>query len=549
MKGYKAIASSIQRFSDAPVFGVMGNANMLIFAALTARGDDRLVSARHEAGAVAMADGYARTSGLVGVSTVTSGPGLSQVATSLLAASRYSSPQVVITGDAYRRDAARLQAFDQAAFAAACESGFVPVKRVQDIVPAVHEAFCRAAVELRPILLSIPEDLQLEEATADIEAQLESLGALGVAVPPVPSDAEIERLGDLLDSATRPVFVVGRGCSDPRSVGAIRDLAAHHGALLATSLPAKGVLDDDDWSVGVSGGFSHPRVRGLLQQADLVLGFAAGLASYTTDSMALYPEAHVVRIDMRQTPESLMWGQDVVLGEVGEAAERLLSASRKRSTPRTNYRGPAERALLDSLVPGDLPASSEGDGIHPAAVAEVLRTSLASGARVVLGGGHFWAFPVIGVRGRSDLSWQFSYQFGSIGQTLPVALGAWYADPTRPLVVIDGDGSLLMNIQELDTAARYRIPLTLIVANDGAFGAEVHKLRPAGLPDSIATFESPDFAALGRAFGGAGVRIDAIADLELALKSSEELDPFRVLDVRISKEVPSEPFKRLYYEP
>ncbi|MGZ6588557.1 MAG: thiamine pyrophosphate-binding protein [Solirubrobacteraceae bacterium] len=548
MKGYEAIASSIQRLSTAPVFGVMGNANMLIFASLSARGDERLVSARHEAAAVAMADGYARTSGAVGVSTVTSGPGLSQVATSLLAAARYSSPQVVIAGDAYRRDEARLQAFDQAAFAATCESGFVAIKRVEDIVSAVHEAFSRALVESRPILLSIPEDLQFEEAPENVDAQLAALSDPALALPPDPSGAEVERLAALLDSARKPVFIVGRGAVAPQAVTAIRKLAAHHGALLATSLPAKGTLDDDEWSVGVSGGFAHPGVRELLQQADLVVGFAAGLASYTTDKMSLYPHARLVRVDLRQTPENLMWDQDVVLGEVGQVAERLLAVARSETISRVGYRGTEERALLDAVWRTEPESAPLPDGIHPAAVAETLRTCLPEGARVVLGGGHFWAFPAIGIYGRPDLAWQFSYQFGSIGQTLPVALGAWYADPARPLVVIDGDGSLLMHIQELDTAARYGIPMTLIVANDGAFGAEIHKLRPAGLTDSIATFVPPDFAAIARAFGGQGSTVRRIEELEIELKSDERPEPFRVLDVRISKEIASAPFKRWYYK-
>lgn len=549
MKGYEAIALAVQHFSDAPVFGVMGNANMLIFAALSAKGDERLVSARHEAAAVAMADGYARTSGDVGVSTVTSGPGLSQVATSLLAAARYRSPQVLISGDAYRRDSARLQAFDQQAFADTCESGFVPIKRVQDIVPAVHEAFARAILESRPILLSIPEDLQLEEAAPNVEADLQALTRPQRAVTPAPRDSEIERVIDLLEDAQRPVFVVGRACRDEETIRSIRELAEHYGALLATSLPAKGRLDDDEWSIGVSGGFAHTGARKLLQGADLVVGFAAGLASYTTDKTTLYPSAAMVALDLQQAPESAMLGHDVVLGDVAETAPRLLAAARGRSSVHVNFRGPEALEHIKTLTTEAVATIDERpDGMHPAAVAEALRTSLPHGAQVVLGGGHFWAFVVMGVHKRPDLHWQFSYQFGSIGQTLPVAIGSWYGDPSRPLVVIDGDGSVLMHIQELDTVARYRIPMTLIVANDGAFGAEVHKLRPAGLTDTIATFTPPDFSAIGEAFGGIGVQVKEDTALASALERNADAGRFQVLDVHISSEVASEPFKRWYYE-
>jgi acetolactate synthase-1/2/3 large subunit len=549
VKGYEAIARAVQHYSDAPVFGVMGNANMLIFSTLAAEGDDRLVSARHEAAAVAMADGYARSSGKVGVSTVTSGPGLSQVATSLLAAARYRSPQVLIAGDAFRRDAARLQAFDQSAFAATCESGFVPIRRVEDIVPAVHEAFAQALLESRPVLLSIPEDLQFEEASPDVLTQLDALARPRRSVAPVPQDHELDRLLDRLEAAERPVFVVGREARSAETVAAVRALAEHYGALLATSLPAKGAVDDDEWSVGVSGGFAHTGARPLLQQADLVVGFAAGLASYTTDKMTLYPSAQFVRIDLRQTTESAMLGHDVLLGDVDETVPRLLGMARTRSKVRENFRGASERELVSRLRTEAVETIDERpDGLHPAAVVETLRTTLPEGAQVVVGGGHFWAFVVMGVHGRTDLSWQFSYQFGSIGQTLPVAIGMWFGDPTRPLVVIDGDGSVLMHIQELDTVARHQIPMTLVVANDEAFGAEVHKLRPAGHVDSIATFASPDFGAIGRAFGGDGWRVDTIDALGSALAGPVPDDDFRVLDVRISAQVPSEPFRRWYYD-
>jgi acetolactate synthase-1/2/3 large subunit len=413
----------------------------------------------------------------------------------------------------------------------------------------VHEAFSRAIIESRPILLSIPEDLQLEEAAPTVEAELDALTLPRRSVPPAPAAAEIDRLVDLLEDANNPVFVVGRGCRAPETIHAVRDLAQHYGALLATSLPAKGAVDDDAWSIGVSGGFAHTGARELLQRADLVVGFAAGLASYTTDKRTLYPSAKIVTLDIRQTPEALILGHDVVLGDVAETAPRLLAAARERSDIRTNFRGEQERSRVESLVTEAVKTIDlRSDGLHPAAVAEALRVSLPPRAQVVLGGGHFWAFVAMGVHGRTDLSWQFSYQFGSIGQTLPVAIGAWYADRSRPLVVIDGDGSILMHIQELDTAARFGIPLTLVVANDEAFGAEVHKLRPAGLTDAIATFQSPDFAAIGTAFGGVGATVTSIDTLESLLRQDETAEgTFRVLDVRISREVASEPFKRWYY--
>ncbi len=139
------------------------------------------------------------------------------------------------------------------------------------------------------------------------------------------------------------------------------------------------------------------------------------------------------------------------------------------------------------------------------------------------------------------------YQFGAVGQTVPVAIGVGVANPDRPHIVIEGDGSLMMNLQELETATRLGLPMVLVVWNDGGYGAEVHKLRAKGFDPHLAQWPSPDFAALGRAFGGDGVRIESLDELKSAVERGLKSKRLYVIDVPVSPTTLSDPYEKIHF--
>ena len=155
--------------------------------------------------------------------------------------------------------------------------------------------------------------------------------------------------------------------------------------------------------------------------------------------------------------------------------------------------------------------------MDPRVLARELSNALPKGALLTCGGGHFFSFPAMYTALPAGAELQFSYHFGAVGQGLPVAIGVGAGNPGRPHVAIEGDGSLMMNLQELDTVVRYNMQLVLIVWNDGGFGAEVHKLRVKGFDPALAQWTSPDFAAIAKSFGGDGVRLAKEADLGAAI--------------------------------
>ena len=142
---------------------------------------------------------------------------------------------------------------------------------------------------------------------------------------------------------------------------------------------------------------------------------------------------------------------------------------------------------------------------------------------------------------------QFSYQFGAVGQGLPLAIGTGAGNPGRPHIVIEGDGSMLFHIQELDTVTRFGLQMVLIVWNDCGYGAEVHKLVPKGFDPGQSHWESPDFVAIAKAFGGDGVLLNKESDLPAAVAEGLRKGGLYLIDVRVSSTMASDPHAKVYY--
>src|SRR5262245_40829199 len=209
MKVYQALARAFVAEGTTAVFGMMGDANMYWMNELDKLGV-RQFEVRHEGGGLAMADGWARIDGNPGVCTTTSGPGVAQLATTLLVASRARTPMVAFVGEAPVGDDSYVQRLDQKRFAEACEAGFVHMNKAENAYEAVQTAFYRARTESRPILLSAPMNTQ-QQSFDDDEEYVPSTALLSSVEPPYPHPARIAAAADILATAQRPVIIVGRG--------------------------------------------------------------------------------------------------------------------------------------------------------------------------------------------------------------------------------------------------------------------------------------------------------------------------------------------------
>ena len=502
-----AVADTLVRLGVAEVFGLVGSSNFLLTNALVSRGA-RFVSSRHEGGAMAMADGFTRTAARLPVVSLHHGNGLTNAMTGLVEAVKSHTPMLVLVPEA--RASGRDSSFyiDQAALVHAAGAELHVITSPQNAVREAARAYRRAAFDGATVVLNLPL------AVLDAPAVDEPIRALPAPTPAAPAPDAVQRLKDLLEASHRPVFIAGRGA---RSAGpSLRQLAADTGALLATSVAARGLFAGDAWELDVSGGFSTPETAQLLAEADLIVAFGASLNVWTSRDGAIFGEdATVVQVDRdpaalgRQPRVDLL-----VCADVGETA-RAVSAVLDGVGPR--YRTPdVGRRIVEGAHWRDVPYEDEGrDGrIDPRTLSLALDELLPLERVVCTDIGNHSSYPMLFMRLPDASGLCAPIGFVSVGLGLGSAIGAAVARPDRQVVACVGDGGLLMSASELETVVRERIPLLVVVYDDHAYGAESLQFGPDGHSLDTVVFPDADLAAVARGYGWEGITVREPGDLE-----------------------------------
>ena len=543
MKVYEAIADALVAEGCMDYFGLMGDGNMWLWASLVKKAGVNIITARHEAAAVSMADGYSRTTGKVGVGMVTCGPGLTQCGTTLMIAARNRSQMVLIAGEINPGSKNNTQSMDQKRFVEACSARFHTVTSIDNMAEEIAEAFYTARVHRTPVVLNLNMDLQDREFDWDFEYRPSTM-----FLPPRVENPHPDLLAPVIEklaAAKRPVIIAGKGAIASGAKEEIVRLADRVGALLATSLQGKGYFAGMPWDVGIAGAFASEPSERLLADADFVLGVGAELGYYTTEGGLLFPGAEVARIDIKPMPEEIGVIPGLfVQGDARKSVAAINEALESRQVRNEGFRNAATKAVLDEP---DHVFEAPKDGLDPRAVGRYLARGLPENVLVTCGAGHFFSWPAMYMALPKGAEIQFSYQFGAVGQGLPLAIGTGAGNPGRPHVVIEGDGSMLFHIQELDTVTRFKQQMVLIVWNDGGYGAEVHKLVPKGFDWGQSHWDSPDFVAIAKAFGGDGVLLNKESDLPAAIQEGLRKGGLYLIDVRVSPTLPSDPHGKVYY--
>jgi thiamine pyrophosphate-dependent acetolactate synthase large subunit-like protein len=509
-------------------FGVLGSGNFIATQALHAAGA-AFHHARHEGGAICMADGYARVSGRVGVCSVHQGPGFTNAMTGLTEAAKSRTPLLLLAGEA---PAAALRSnfrIDQAALATTVGAAAERVHSGASAADDVARALRRAQVERRPVLLSMPLDVQAQPAPAS-----EPTAPAPAPLAPAPAAAAVAEVAELIAASRRPVIVAGRGAVLSGAGEALEALGAATGAVLATSAMGHGLFAGSPWAVGISGGFASPVAARLIAASDLVLAFGASLTRWTTRDGALIDRgAKVVQVDL--DPEALGAHRPVDVAVVADAAAtaRALLAAGVQGT------GVRDDALAAEIAGGswrdDAYEDAGADGrMDPRTLSIALDGLLPPQRTVAVDSGHFMGFPPMYLRVPDPAGFVFTQAFQSIGLGLASGMGAAIARPDRLTVACLGDGGALMALPELETLARLRLPMLVVVYNDAAYGAEVHHFRPHGHPVELVQFPDTDFAALAEAAGARGLTVRGEGDLAAIEPWLAERDGPLVVDAKIT---------------
>ena len=543
MKVNEALADALAIEAQGPIFGLMGDANMPVWGALCKDERTRMVWSRHDGAAILMADGYAQATGKLAVATVTCGPGLANAANAIISAARAGTPMVIFTGE-YTADGGKggLQALDQRRFAAACEAEFRPLARLEALADDIAEGCYVARTKKCPVILNMPQALWEAELKWDWDYRPSF-----AFVPPqdfAPPADRITEVAAKLAAAKRPVIVAGRGAAFADARAPIEALGDRVGALLATSLLAKGFFDGHPYDVGIAGSFSSATTEKLLAEADLVLGIGASLNFFSTEGGMLFPAAQVIRVDTRPFAPTIGFTPGIYLqGDARATTLALLDALQAKKVQNEGFRNAATRDALAAKAPEPARAT---DGLDPRELMRVLSRSLPPRTQVVSGAGHFWSWPIAHLALPPGGRFQHTAAFGSIGLGLAHGIGAAVGNPDRKTLVIEGDGSLLQAIQELHAAAEQRIPLVVLVMNDSGYGAEVLKMQWKKRDPRDAQWKSPDYVALARALGGDGVRIGSEQELAGAIeRGMAAAGPF-VIDAPISPTMVSDSYSRIF---
>lgn len=522
---YEAVADALVQEGTRTIFGLMGDANMELLAELTGR-DVEFVKVRHEQGAAAMADGYARASGAVGVCTVTCGPGLINTSTSLAVARRHRSAVVVIAGASPLSDPDHLQSFDQEALGAAIAGTTISVTRSDEVGVCLSEAFAAARSGKGPVLVNLPMDVQARELTEPWSYVPKSR-----SVPVEPPLPDVSAAVAAIAGAERPAMIVGRGALLADAEAAVVELAQAAGAPFVTTLQATGLGAGHPLSLGNAGLMGSPAGFAVVRDADCLVVVGASLYRLTTGFGALLQDTHVVLID--SDPAAAAKADVFVCGDARAVSEALARELRTCS--------PGDRsATAAARMPADSYPFEPDHGpgtVDPRSAFVELDRILPEDRMIVMDAGHFISFAGPLLRIPSPASWVFPTDLGCIGQSLSAAIGVAKARAGQRVTVVAGDAGFLMGISELETAARLELPITVFVINDEAWGQEAHVLAMKGGEPDLAMAATPDLARLAEGFGAAGYAVAGPGDLGGLQQAIATARGPLVVDVRVNPRV------------
>ena len=557
MKATEYILNALLQEKINHVFMVPGGLIDNFYPALCATEGIQPIVAAHEAGAAYMADGYARASGRFGACFVIGGPGVTNAVTALSAALTDQSPLFLLTGEV-PTDWEGRGGFQDASSAGLNDIEILrPVTSYSYEVESPHLLHFHLRAALRqmmgsrraPVHLSIPVNIQNSEITAPYEA----LGATYYAprmLDETAAQACIDRLSRTTGGETprRIAILAGHGVERSGAADLLKSFAEHYDIPVATTLRAKGVLPEDHpLSLGVFG-YSGTRYacETLLSgeiEALIVLGSGLNQRDTMFWEKRFRPTQLLIQVDLDSAVIGKNYAVDVpVVGDclsflkkLAEGPENFRKALEAGRSHRQAWLRSA-RAMGPRLYEAEN-AASNATPIHPArAVTELRRALPREGVLLVDSGahrafcGHYWDSYGAG-------HYISATNLGPMGWAIPAGIGAKLARPQLPLAVVTGDGCMQMHGMEVQTAARYKVPMLFVVLNNQALGNVYLRARKMGPgPADLTEIPLKDWAAFGRSLGTEGIVVEKPEELFPAFQKALAIPGPCVVDVRCGRD-------------
>ncbi len=544
MTGARMVVEALKKERVEVIFGYPGGAVLDIYDEIYKTPEIKHVLVRHEQGATHAADGYARSTGKVGVVLVTSGPGATNTVTGIATAYMDSIPIVVLTGQVPTKlignDA--FQEVDITGITRPITKHNFLVKRIEDLPKVLKAAFYIARTgRPGPVLVDLPKDIQQAKGEFSYPEEIKLRSYNPVYEPHL---KQIERAYSLLENAERPVLLLGGGVISSNASQEVIKLAEKLNLpVVMTLMGLGGFPGDHDQSLGMLGMHGTYYANMAVANCDVLLTVGARFDDRVTGKVDTFaPGAKIIHIDI--DPSSIQKNVKVdvpIVADCKRALTRLLEIVKAVGKPKKYW----QERFKDWWEQIELwrrryPLSYREDPnyIKPQFVIEKLY-ELTKGEAIIateVGQNQMWT--ALFYKFKHPRTLITSGGLGTMGFGFPASIGAQIGNPDKLVIDIAGDGSIQMNIQELATAMEQKLPIKIIILNNGFLGMvrQWQELFYSKRYSFVRFSVLPDFVKLAEAYGAVGMKITKPEEVEPALKKVLSMDTLVILDVHIAPE-------------
>jgi acetolactate synthase-1/2/3 large subunit len=520
------------------IFGYPGGAIMNVYDEIYKQNSFQHVLTRHEQAAVHAAEGYSKASGKVGVAMITSGPGFTNAITGIADAYMDSIPLVVISGQVpmslIGTDA--FQEIDAVGISRPCTKHNYLVTDAADLARVLKEAFYLARTgRPGPVHVDIPKDVTAQIANFDYSKDVE----LETYKPTVKGNVrQIKKAIEAIATAKRPLLYLGGGIINANAAELVREFSKMTQIPAVETFMARGTLHHaDPLLISMLGMHGSYAANMAMSETDLVIGLGARFDDRVTGKLSEFAKhAQIIHVDIDPASISkLVNAHFPIVGDVKNVLEMMIPLAKEQVDPSRYESWHKTIANFNKLHP--LSYTEEGDRIKPQWVVERIGQLLGDDANISTDVGQHQMWTAQFYPFSRPRQWISSGGLGTMGFGFPAALGVKRADPKRVSINITGDGSILMNIQELMTAVEYQLPVINVILNNNFLGmvrqwqTMFYDKRHSSTDLSI----QPDFVKLSESFGGIGYRVTTKEEFDFALKDAVEKNVVAIIDVAVNR--------------
>ena len=544
MTGAEMVVQALRDQGVETLFGYPGGAVLPIYDALYGQNAIKHVLVRHEQGAAHAAEGYARSSGKAGVLLVTSGPGATNAITGLTDALLDSIPLVCLTGQVptHLIGTDAFQECDTVGITRHCTKHNYLVRSIEDLPRILHEAFYVAQHgRPGPVVVDIPKDIQFARGTYVGKANVEHK----TYKPQLDGEpARIEQAVTMMAAAKRPVFYTGGGVinSGPEASRLLREFVALTGFPITSTLMGLGSYpaSGPNW-LGMLGMHGTYEANHAMHDCDVMINIGARFDDRITGRLdAFSPESRKIHVDIDPSSLNKTVKVDIpIIGDCAHVLRAMIALWKDRKLAADPARLKAWWREIDTWRARKSLSFKNSSSIikpqHAVRRLHALTKDRETYITTEVGQHQMWAAQHYDFE--EPNRWMTSGGLGTMGYGLPAAIGVQMAHPGALVIDVAGEGSILMNMQEMSTAAQYKLPIKIFILNNEYLGMvrQWQELLHGSRYSESYSHSLPDFVKLAEAYGAHGIRVSDPADLDAAITEMIETPNAVIVDCLVDK--------------